>query len=143
MPSVFKVTVIQHWLHDAWFGPDGNPCAEGTPGARFVKKRKVPAGTPGARKGKKKAGKGDGRRAKKTGRGRVWPAGGGCFPAKGGGGVGGGANFPFQPAGTPTRVEGGGTGGARRYARSALESLLDRSCQGVSVETTNQYLTAL
>jgi integrase/recombinase XerC len=61
MPSVFKVTVVQHWLRNCWIGPDGNPCPEGTPGARFVKSRKVKAGTPGAKKVKKKSGKWYGR----------------------------------------------------------------------------------
>src|SRR5947208_1744754 len=61
MASVFKVTVIQYWLRDCWVGLDGKPCAEGTPGARFVKSRKVPKGTPDARKVKKKSGKWYGR----------------------------------------------------------------------------------
>src|SRR5262245_61072758 len=59
--SLFKVTVIQYWLHDAWIDPDGKPCTKGTPGAGFVKSRKVKKGTPGARKVKKKSGKWDGR----------------------------------------------------------------------------------
>src|SRR5262245_33178754 len=59
--SLFKVTVVQHWLHDCWIDTDGRPCDKGTPGARFVKSRKVPAGTPGARKVKKKSGKWYGR----------------------------------------------------------------------------------
>ena len=42
MSSVFKVTVIQYWLHDCWIGPDGRLCNKGAPGARFVKARKVP-----------------------------------------------------------------------------------------------------
>src|SRR4051812_11241906 len=46
--NVFKVTVIQYWLYDCWIGPDGKPCGRDAPGARFVKARKVPAGTPGA-----------------------------------------------------------------------------------------------
>jgi hypothetical protein len=61
MSSVFKVTVIQYWLHDFWIGPDGRPCERGAPGARFVKARKVPKGTPGAKKVKKKSGKWYGR----------------------------------------------------------------------------------
>jgi hypothetical protein len=61
MPNVFKVTVVQHWLRNCWICPDGNPCPEGTPGARFVKARKVKAGTPGAKKVKKKSGKWYGR----------------------------------------------------------------------------------
>src|SRR4051794_26490132 len=61
MSSVFKVTVIQYWLHDCWIGPDGRPCDKGAPSARFVKARKVPKGTPGAKKVKKKSGKWYGR----------------------------------------------------------------------------------
>jgi hypothetical protein len=62
MPSnLFKVTVIQYWLHDCWIGPDGLPCDKDTPGARFVKSRKVKAGTPGAKKVKKKSAKWYGR----------------------------------------------------------------------------------
>src|SRR5262245_1190415 len=59
--GLFKVTVIQYWLYDAWVGPNGLPCDKGTPGARFVKSRKVPKGTPGAVKVKKKSGKWYGR----------------------------------------------------------------------------------
>src|SRR5262249_16936617 len=59
--SVFKITVIQHWLHNCWIDPEGRPCDKDTPGARFVKARKVKAGTPGARKVKKKSGKWYGR----------------------------------------------------------------------------------
>jgi hypothetical protein len=59
--SIFKVTVIQYWLHNAWLDAEGRPCAAGTPGARFVKARKMPKGTPGARKVKKKSGKWYGR----------------------------------------------------------------------------------
>jgi hypothetical protein len=55
MPSVFKVTIVQYWLRDCWIGPDGQPCDKGTPEARFVKSRKVPKGTPGAKKVKKKS----------------------------------------------------------------------------------------
>jgi integrase len=57
MASVFKVTIVQYWLRDCWIGPDGRPCDKDTPGARFVKARKVPKGTPGGRKVKKKSGK--------------------------------------------------------------------------------------
>src|SRR5262249_60189376 len=53
--NLFKVTVVQYWLRDAWVGPDGLPCAKDAPGARFVKARKVPKGTRGARKAKKKS----------------------------------------------------------------------------------------
>src|SRR5262245_25847677 len=59
--SLFKVTVIQYWLHDAWIDQDGKPCAKGTPGAGCVKARKVPKGTSGAKKVKKKSGKWYGR----------------------------------------------------------------------------------
>src|SRR5262249_12485746 len=55
--SLFKITVIQHWLRDCWIGPDGKPCSHDTPGARDVKARRVPAVTPGARKVKKKSAK--------------------------------------------------------------------------------------
>src|SRR5262245_61078347 len=59
--SVFKVTVVQHWLRDCWIDPDGRPCDKTAPGARFVKARKVKPGTPGAKKMKKKSGKWYGR----------------------------------------------------------------------------------
>src|SRR5262245_36091755 len=59
--SVFKVTVIQYWVRNAWISPDGTLCEKGTPGARFVKARKVPKGTPGAQKVKKKSSKWYGR----------------------------------------------------------------------------------
>jgi integrase len=62
MPSnIFKVTVVQHWLYDAWIDSQGRPCNEDTPGARFVKARKVKAGTPGAKSKKKKSSKWYGR----------------------------------------------------------------------------------
>src|SRR5262245_16505134 len=59
--SLFKVTVIQYWLHDDWVGLDGLPCATAAPSARFVKALKVAKGTPGARKIKKKSTKWYGR----------------------------------------------------------------------------------
>src|SRR5262245_1561125 len=59
--NLFKVTVVQHWLYDAWIDEEGRPCPKDAPGARFVRSRKVPAGTPGARKVKKKSGKWYGR----------------------------------------------------------------------------------
>src|SRR5262245_8408997 len=59
--NLFKITVVQHWLHDCWIDREGVPCAEDEPGARFVKSRKVPAGTPGAKKLKKKSSKWYGR----------------------------------------------------------------------------------
>jgi integrase len=62
MPSnIFKVTVIQHWLYDSWIDSQGRPCDKDSPGARFVKVRKVNAGTPGAKKVKKKSSKWYGR----------------------------------------------------------------------------------
>jgi hypothetical protein len=57
MTKLFKVAVVQWWLKDAWTGPDGVPCDKEAPGAMLVKARKVPAGTPGARKVKKKSSK--------------------------------------------------------------------------------------
>ncbi len=61
MANVFKVTVVQYWIENCWIDADGRPCPEDTPGARFVKARKVKAGTPGAKKVKKKSGKWYGR----------------------------------------------------------------------------------
>src|SRR5262245_10005453 len=61
MSSLFKVTVVQHWLYDCWIDPQGIPCDKDVPGARFVKSRKVKAGTPGAKKVQKKSGKWYGR----------------------------------------------------------------------------------
>src|SRR4051794_23729749 len=59
--SVFKVTVVQYWVSNVWVSPDGKLCDKGTPGARFVKSRKVPKETPGAVKVKTKSGKWYGR----------------------------------------------------------------------------------
>ncbi|HYT89387.1 MAG TPA: tyrosine-type recombinase/integrase [Gemmataceae bacterium] len=59
--NLFKITVVQHWLHNCWIDQEGKPCAKDMPGARFVKARKVKAGTPGATKVKKKSGKWYGR----------------------------------------------------------------------------------
>jgi integrase len=61
MSSLFKITVVQHWIHDCWIGPDCLPCAKDALSARFVKSRRVPPGTPGAKKVKKKSGKWYGR----------------------------------------------------------------------------------
>jgi hypothetical protein len=61
MPNVFKVTVVQYWIRNAWIGPDNKPCDKDTPGAKFVKSRKVPKGTVGAVKVNKKSGKWYGR----------------------------------------------------------------------------------
>lgn len=46
---------------DRWFDVDGNPCLESVPGARFVKRRRVKPGTPGAKKLKRKSTKWYGR----------------------------------------------------------------------------------
>jgi hypothetical protein len=59
--GLFKISVVQHGLHDCWLDVKGQPCSPDTPGARFVKARKVPAGTPGAQKVKKKSTKWYGR----------------------------------------------------------------------------------
>jgi integrase len=61
MSDLFKVTVVEYWLFNCWVGPDGNPCPEGTPGAKFVKARRVPKGTPGAEKVTKESSKWYGR----------------------------------------------------------------------------------
>src|SRR5260370_36481490 len=55
MSAVFKITIVQHWLADCWIDVEGNPCPEGTPGARFVNRRRVKPGTPGAKKVKRKS----------------------------------------------------------------------------------------
>ena len=55
--GIFKKTVVQYWLYDAWLDENNNPCPEGTPGARFVKSRKVKKGVPGAVKVTVKSGK--------------------------------------------------------------------------------------
>jgi integrase len=59
--NLFKITVVQHWLYDCWIDRKGVPCAKNTPGARFVKQRRVKPGTPGAKKVKKKSAKWYGR----------------------------------------------------------------------------------
>jgi integrase len=61
MASIFKITIVQYWLRDCWIDREGLPCDQETPGARFVKSRKVKAGTPGAKKVKKKSRKWYGR----------------------------------------------------------------------------------
>lgn len=48
MSSLFKKTLTDHWLKNCWLDPSGNPCPPDTPGATFIKHRRVPAGTPGA-----------------------------------------------------------------------------------------------
>jgi excisionase family DNA binding protein len=48
MPRLFKKTITEFWIYDAWIDADGQPCADSTPGARFVKERQVRKGTPGA-----------------------------------------------------------------------------------------------
>src|SRR4051794_12381563 len=64
--NLFKVTVVQYWVYDCWIDPEGRPCDPGTPGARFVKARRVNKGTPGARKVKKKSSKWYGRTPRST-----------------------------------------------------------------------------
>jgi integrase len=59
--TLFKITVVQHWVYHCWIDSQGRPCDKDTPGARFVKSRKVKAGTPGAKKLKKKSSKWYGR----------------------------------------------------------------------------------
>src|SRR5690242_10483378 len=59
--NVFKVCVIQYWLYDVWLDPAGRPCARDAPSAKFVKARRVPKGTLGAKKVKKRSGKWYGR----------------------------------------------------------------------------------
>jgi integrase len=59
--NLFKVTVVQHWLHDSWIDGQGTPCDKDAPAARFVKRRRVRPGTPGAKKVKKKSSKWYGR----------------------------------------------------------------------------------
>jgi integrase len=59
--NIFKVTVVQHWLYNCWIDPEGRPCDKDAAGARFVKVRKVKAGTRGATKKKKKSSKWYGR----------------------------------------------------------------------------------
>src|SRR5260370_13255959 len=61
MSSIFKVTIVQYWLHNCWIGPDGRPWDKAAPGAGCVKARKVPKSMPGAKKVKKKSGKWYGR----------------------------------------------------------------------------------
>src|SRR4051812_31673526 len=50
MAAIFRKRIVQYWVFDSWFGPDGLPCPEGTPGARYSAARKVPKGTPGAQR---------------------------------------------------------------------------------------------
>jgi integrase len=50
MSTLFKITITQYWLRNCWIDAEGNPCAEGTPGARFVERRRVKPDTPGAKK---------------------------------------------------------------------------------------------
>jgi hypothetical protein len=55
MSTLFKVTITQRWFRNVWLDAEGNPCAEGTPGARFVERRRVKPGTPGAKKVSRKS----------------------------------------------------------------------------------------
>jgi hypothetical protein len=242
--TLFKVTVVQYWLHDCWVDSEGQPCDPEAPGARFVKARKVKAGTPGAKKKKKKSSKWYGRLpgstkavplatnkvaaqqilaelVKKAELGRA----GICDPFEAHrkrpltdhlgdfrrelearsnalrysdlvisrlGDLLAGCGFCFtsdlsasrvmnwlaglrckagpraplepgkewwtrrevakllgiQPASVPPlvrrhRLEATGSGKARRFPRVTVETLQDRQCQGVSVETANQYLMHL
>jgi integrase len=59
--SVFKVTVVSYWLKDTWLDAEDRPCPEGTLGAHFVKRRRVPKSTAGAHKAKHKSTKWYGR----------------------------------------------------------------------------------
>lgn len=59
--ALFKITITQYWLQDCWLDAEGNPCPEGTPGSRFVQRRRVKPGTPGASKVKRKSTKWYGR----------------------------------------------------------------------------------
>jgi hypothetical protein len=61
MAALFKITITQHWLTNCWIDADGNTCAEATPGACFVERRRVKPGTPGAKKVKRKSTKWYGR----------------------------------------------------------------------------------
>ncbi len=49
MADLFKIPVTQYWLYNCWLDADGNPCAEGNPGARFKERFRVSKGTPGAK----------------------------------------------------------------------------------------------
>jgi hypothetical protein len=37
--TLFKITVVQYWLHDCWIDAEGRPCDLDVPGARFVERR--------------------------------------------------------------------------------------------------------
>jgi hypothetical protein len=50
MASLFRVSVVEYWLRNAWIDAAGQPCPKDTPGARFVRSRRVRKGTPGAEK---------------------------------------------------------------------------------------------
>lgn len=50
MASLFRVTIVEYWIRNAWIDADGKPCKKGTPGARFVESKKVRKGTAGAEK---------------------------------------------------------------------------------------------
>ena len=57
MAKIFKPTVTAYWLRNCWLDPEGNPCHKDTPGATFIKARRVPKGTPGAVKQTRKSSK--------------------------------------------------------------------------------------
>ena len=48
MLDVFKKTLTRHWLPGHYISPAGHPCCAGAPGAIWVERHRVPAGTPGA-----------------------------------------------------------------------------------------------
>lgn len=57
MASIFKQPIVEYRLADSYVAPDGQPCEKDATGARKVKGRRVPKGTPGARKVKRKSSK--------------------------------------------------------------------------------------
>src|SRR5262249_58871420 len=71
-------------------------------------------------------------------------------PGEGGGPRAGGAPrrrgakpLPAGPAVRRNRLAAEGNGKARRFPRATVEALQDRLARGVSVQTTNDYLSAL
>jgi integrase/recombinase XerD len=59
--NLFKISLVEYWVYDCWIDAEGQPCSEDTPGARFVKQRRLKPGTLGAKKVKKKSKKWYGR----------------------------------------------------------------------------------
>src|SRR3954454_8992453 len=45
---LFRVTIVQYWLRNAYVGRDGLPCSADAPDAVFVAARRVKKGCPGA-----------------------------------------------------------------------------------------------